>query len=57
MRAALLALATATAIASAGAHAEQVPVSGSRDPRVRTVVYDPMNVVDITGVIRAATRA
>ena len=37
------------------ARSEQVPVTGPRDPRVRTVVYDPMNVVDITGVIRAAT--
>lgn len=41
--------------AVAPARSEQVPVTGPRDPRVRTVVYDPMNVVDITGVIRAAT--
>jgi type IV secretion system protein VirB9 len=40
---------------AAPAWAEQIPTSGPRDPRVRTVVYDPMNVVDITGVIRAAT--
>lgn len=53
-------LSAAAAAALAGAvscpvRAEEVPISGPRDPRVRTVIYDPMNVVDITGVIRAAT--
>lgn len=55
MRALLLVGAALACAALTSAHAEQIPVSGSRDPRVRTVVYDPMNVVDITGVIRAAT--
>jgi type IV secretion system protein VirB9 len=56
MKALLLGTAAAMlAVMAAPAWAEQIPTSGPRDPRVRTVVYDPMNVVDITGVIRAAT--
>lgn len=56
MRALLLAAVAAITVAVAmPARAEQIPISGPRDPRVRTVSYDPMNVVDITGVIRAAT--
>ncbi len=56
MKALLLGTAAAMLAAMAApAWAEQIPTSGPRDPRVRTVVYDPMNVVDITGVIRAAT--
>jgi type IV secretion system protein VirB9 len=34
----------------------QQPVAGSRDARVRTVAYDPSNVVKINGVIRASTQ-
>ena len=55
MRALLLSAVALLAFRTIPAHAEQVPTSGPRDPRVRTVIYDPMNVVDITGVIRAAT--
>lgn len=55
MRMSLLSAATLLALQAMPARAEQVPVSGPRDPRVRTVIYDPMNVVAITGVIRAAT--
>jgi type IV secretion system protein VirB9 len=56
VKALLLGTAAAMMVAvAAPAWAEQIPASGPRDPRVRTVVYDPMNVVDITGVIRAAT--
>lgn len=34
----------------------QQPTAGARDARVRTVVYDPANVVKINGVIRASTQ-
>lgn len=34
----------------------QNPAAGARDSRVRTVVYDPANVVKINGVIRASTQ-
>ena len=34
----------------------QNPAAGARDARVRTVVYDPANVVKINGVIRASTQ-
>lgn len=34
----------------------QHPQAGSRDSRVRTVVYDPSNVVKVNGVIRASTQ-
>lgn len=36
--------------------AMQQPQAGSRDARVRHVVYDPANVVKINGVIRASTQ-
>ena len=38
------------------AFALQNPAAGARDARVRTVVYDPANVVKINGVIRASTQ-
>lgn len=38
------------------AHALQQPTAGIRDARVRQVVYDPVNVVKINGVIRASTQ-
>lgn len=34
----------------------QQPRAGVRDARVRTVIYDPVNVVKINGVIRASTQ-
>lgn len=45
MRAALLGVALACAAVSV--HAAEVPQPGKNDPRVRTVVYDPMNVVRV----------
>jgi type IV secretion system protein VirB9 len=38
------------------AQALQNPQAGNRDTRMRTVVYDPANVVKINGVIRASTQ-
>lgn len=38
------------------ANALQQPTAGARDARVRQVVYDPVNVVKINGVIRASTQ-
>ena len=46
----------ALALAAAPAVALQLPTAGVRDTRVRTVVYDPANVVKIHGVIRASTQ-
>jgi type IV secretion system protein VirB9 len=40
----------------APAAALQQPAAGQRDARVRTVAYDPANVVKINGVIRASTQ-
>ena len=34
----------------------QQPSPGQRDARVRTVTYDPANVVRLNGVIRASTQ-
>lgn len=34
----------------------QNPQAGNRDARMRTVIYDPANVVKINGVIRASTQ-
>ena len=34
----------------------QQPAPGQRDARVRTVTYDPANVVRLNGVIRASTQ-
>ncbi|MBZ6078843.1 P-type conjugative transfer protein VirB9 [Microvirga puerhi] len=51
-----LALALCLVAASGGADALQTPNGGSRDDRVRTVFYDPANVVKIIGVSRAATQ-
>ncbi|GJD94461.1 P-type conjugative transfer protein VirB9 [Methylobacterium iners] len=53
--AALLAGATLAAL-TAPASALQHPQAGSRDARVRNVVYDPSNVVKVNGVIRASTQ-
>jgi type IV secretion system protein VirB9 len=41
---------------AAPALALQQPAAGQRDARVRTVAYDPANVVKINGVIRASTQ-
>lgn len=41
---------------AAPAAALQQPAAGQRDARVRTVAYDPANVVKINGVIRASTQ-
>ncbi|MFL5143336.1 MAG: P-type conjugative transfer protein VirB9 [Microvirga sp.] len=43
-------------ITAAPVSALQLPTAGVRDTRVRTVVYDPVNVVKIHGVIRASTQ-
>jgi type IV secretion system protein VirB9 len=51
----LLAGATLAAL-TAPVSALQQPQAGSRDARVRTVVYDPSNVVKVNGVIRASTQ-
>lgn len=42
--------------ATAPAAALQTPTAGSRDDRVRNVVYSPTDVVRINGVIRASTQ-
>ena len=45
------------ALGSAGpVLALQQPAPGQRDARVRTVTYDPANVVRLNGVIRASTQ-
>lgn len=49
-------LATVLANAALPAAALQNPQAGNRDARMRTVVYDPANVVKINGVIRASTQ-
>ncbi len=41
---------------AAPAHAVQTPKPGTTDPRVRTIDYDPAQVVAITGVYRTATQ-
>ncbi len=41
---------------AASAHAVQTPRPGTTDPRVRTIDYDPAQVVAITGVYRTATQ-
>ncbi|MBF9235612.1 P-type conjugative transfer protein VirB9 [Microvirga alba] len=51
-----LGLAVMLSTAVSGAHALQTPNGGSRDDRVRTVIYDPSNVVKIVGASRAATQ-
>src|SRR3954452_17929529 len=43
-------------LCAASASALQQPAAGLRDTRVRHVVYDPVNVVKINGVIRASTQ-
>lgn len=43
-------------VAALPASALQLPSAGARDSRMRTVVYDPANVVKINGVIRASTQ-
>lgn len=55
------ALLIVSALACAGAFsgpvsALQQPSAGQRDARVRTVTYDPANVVKVNGVIRASTQ-
>lgn len=52
------AILAATVLTGAGlpSFALQQPRAGARDARVRTVVYDPVNVVKINGVIRASTQ-
>lgn len=43
-------------LAGTGAHALVVPRGNARDDRVRAVVYDPLNVTKIVGVMRSATQ-
>ena len=57
MRCRLMAsLVIAAAIASPPARAVDTPVPGVRDSRVRTVAYDPMNVVRVIGAFRTSTQ-
>lgn len=49
-------IAAALLSAACPATALQQPQAGARDARVRQVVYDPVNVVKINGVIRASTQ-
>ena len=49
-------LVIASAIASAPARAVDTPVPGVRDSRVRTVAYDPTNVVRVIGAFRTSTQ-
>ncbi|MRI55297.1 P-type conjugative transfer protein VirB9 [Methylobacterium sp. DB1607] len=51
----LLAAALPTALATP-VSALQNPQAGSRDARMRTVIYDPSNVVKVNGVLRASTQ-
>lgn len=54
-RAAIIALLLA-GLSAAPAIALQEPQAGTRDPRVRTVVYDAMNVVRVVGTVLASTQ-
>lgn len=54
--AAVSAAALASIVLNPPASALQQPMAGTRDARVRHVVYDPVNVVKINGVIRASTQ-
>ena len=57
MRGRLLALVLlVSALQVAPVQALQEPRPGSRDPRVRTVVYDEMNVVRVVGTVLASTQ-
>lgn len=57
MRVPLLAAMLAVASVPIGpALALQEPQAGARDPRVRTVVYDEMNVVRVVGTVLASTQ-
>ena len=51
-----LAFGLALSLIAAPALAIQTPTPGSADPRVRTIDYDPLQVVHITGVYRTATQ-
>lgn len=56
MRRLALALVLPLLLAGTAAQALSVPRGNARDDRVRTVVYDPMNVTKIVGVIRSSTQ-
>jgi len=56
LRAVLAVITLTVSITAAPVSALQLPTAGVRDTRVRTVVYDPVNVVKIHGVIRASTQ-
>ncbi|MCE4226354.1 P-type conjugative transfer protein VirB9 [Methylobacterium sp. C25] len=53
---AVLLAGAALTVVTVPASALQQPQAGSRDARVRNVVYDPSNVVKVNGVIRASTQ-
>ena len=49
-------LALAAALAASSAGAVEVPRPGSADPRIKTIDYDPQQVVRIVGAFRTATQ-
>src|ERR1700761_2301057 len=51
-----LAFGLALSLIAAPALAIQTPTPGATDPRVRTIDYDPLQVVHIAGVYRTATQ-
>jgi type IV secretion system protein VirB9 len=53
---AFLSLVVAASVLAGAAHATEIPRPGRQDARMRTVDYDPAQVVRITGVFRTATQ-
>jgi type IV secretion system protein VirB9 len=51
-----LVLALLLGVSASSAMALQTPNGGARDDRVRTVIYDPFNVVKVVGVVRSSTQ-
>ncbi|MGH6912063.1 MAG: TrbG/VirB9 family P-type conjugative transfer protein, partial [Phenylobacterium sp.] len=50
------ALAFAVAFAALPVHAVETPRPGAEDPRIKTVDYDPQQVIRIVGAFRTATQ-
>lgn len=55
-RAARVALAASLSLGTAPALALEVPAGGHADARIKTIVYDPSQVVRVVGVFRTATQ-